>query len=333
MDIQNRRYLGNKYKLLDFIKETISRECCDVETVFDVFAGTGAVASAFIDKTVYTNDILYSNYLAHVTWFLPMKYDENKLRELIDKYNNVTVDEDNYMSLNFSNTYFDVHTCKKIGYIREDIKKLHEKGYINYKENAILVTSLIYALDKIANTCGHYDAYRKNAEYNINLKLEMPNISDKLSINNRCFNQDANELVKNVSCDVAYLDPPYNSRQYCDAYHLLENIAKWECPSVSGIARKMDRSILKSDYCTNRATLAFENLINNLNCRYILFSYNNTGNTADKRSNAKLTDDDIIRILSLKGHTTIFEKEYKAFTTGKSQKDDNIERLFFCKVN
>ncbi|MDR2589659.1 MAG: DNA adenine methylase [Oscillospiraceae bacterium] len=44
------------------------------------------------------------------------------------------------------------------------------------------------------------------------------------------------------------MDPPYNSRQYCDAYHLLENIARWEKPEVSGVARKMDRTNLKSDY-------------------------------------------------------------------------------------
>lgn len=66
MKINNRRYLGNKYKLLDFILEIVNRECKDVKTVFDVFAGTGSVASAFIDKKLVTNDILYSNYLSHV---------------------------------------------------------------------------------------------------------------------------------------------------------------------------------------------------------------------------------------------------------------------------
>ena len=34
---------------------------------------------------------------------------------------------------------------------------------INYKEYAILITSLLYAMDRIANTVGHYDAYRKNS--------------------------------------------------------------------------------------------------------------------------------------------------------------------------
>lgn len=50
MEIHSRRYLGNKTKLLPFITETIKQECGDFTSVFDTFAGTGTVASAFLDK-------------------------------------------------------------------------------------------------------------------------------------------------------------------------------------------------------------------------------------------------------------------------------------------
>ena len=43
MKINNRRYLGSKYKLLPFIKDVVDSECEDIETFFDVFAGTGIV--------------------------------------------------------------------------------------------------------------------------------------------------------------------------------------------------------------------------------------------------------------------------------------------------
>ena len=56
---------------------------------------------------------------------------------------------------------------------------------------------------------------------------------------------DANELVREIRADLVYIDPPYNSRQYCDIYHLLENVARWERPEVSGVARKMPRDELK----------------------------------------------------------------------------------------
>ena len=65
--INNRRYLGNKYRLLPFITNVISNECGHFSSFADVFAGTGAVSSAFIDKKIITNDILYSNYLCHLT--------------------------------------------------------------------------------------------------------------------------------------------------------------------------------------------------------------------------------------------------------------------------
>lgn len=334
MKINNRRYLGNKYKLLSFIEEVIKNEGLNVNTVFDVFAGTGAVASAFANKTVIVNDILYSNHLAHLTWFDPSKINIKKLNTLIDNYNSIeNIEEENYMSLNFSNTYFNNKVCKKIGYIREDIENKYKSKEINKREHAILVTSLLYAIDKIANTCGHYDAYRKGVEYPENFIMEMPELYNNLSKKNRCFNMDSNTLAEEIECDLAYLDPPYNSRQYCDAYHLLENIAKWEKPEVKGVAKKMDRSQLKSDYCTTKATETFEELIQKLNCKYIMLSYNNTGEKANERSNAKLSDEDIIRILSKKGTVKTFSKNYKAFTTGKSENNSNEERLFLCTVN
>ena len=142
MKINNRRYLGNKYKLLSFIKEVIESENIKFDSIFDVFAGTGAVASAFTDKTVIVNDILYSNHLAHLTWFDPSKVNENKLNEIIKKYNSLKdITEEIYMSINFGDTYFSKKVCKKIGYVREDIEQLFLNKKINKREHAILVTS------------------------------------------------------------------------------------------------------------------------------------------------------------------------------------------------
>ena len=51
------------------------------------------------------------------------------------------------------------------------------------------------------------------------------------------------------------------------------------------------------------------------------------------RSNAKISDDDIFRILRAKGEVKVFSEDYKAFTTGKSDINDNQERLFLCICN
>ena len=330
--INNRRYLGNKYKLLPFIKSVVGSECCDIESVADIFAGTGAVSSAFDDKSLITNDLMYSNYICNYAWFGSEPYDEKMVIEYIIYYNSLTNLDDNYMTDNFADTYFSYEDCAKIGFIREDIETNYNNGNINQREKALLITALLYAMDKIANTCGHYDAYRKGADFEKSLELYVPLAKINNNAANKCYNEDANELVKKIYADLVYIDPPYNSRQYCDAYHLLENVARWEKPEVFGIARKMDRSNLKSRYCTKDAVEAFEDLIKSINARYILFSYNNMADKGNDRSNAKISDEDIMRILENKGVVKVFSESYKPFTTGKSDISENEERLFLCTV-
>lgn len=328
--IHNRRYLGNKYKLLPVISHVVKKECILVNSVADIFAGTGAVSSAFADKQIITNDLLYSNYISNVAWFGSQNFNKKRIIEIVAYYNSVQPAEENYMTQNFSDTYFSHKTCAKIGFIREDIEKKYHLGFINERERAILITSLLYAMDRIANTCGHYDAYIKDGNFSKELELAVPEVSSCNNKNNQCYNKDANLLVKEISADLVYIDPPYNSRQYCDTYHLLENVAKWEKPKVFGVARKMDRSHLKSEYCTQNAAKALEDLIDNINAKYILFSYNNMASKGNDRSNAKISDEDILRILQKKGTVKVFTENYKAFTTGKSNIQENAERLFLC---
>lgn len=329
--INNRRYLGNKYKLLPFITKVVNEECSDIDSVADIFAGTGAVSSAFTEKLLITNDLMYSNYICNYAWFGAEEYDPQTIIDCVVRYNSLSDLEDNYMTENFSDTYFSRDDCAKIGYIREDIESLYENDRINQRERAILITSLLYAMDKIANTCGHYDAYRKGVVFEKTLELYVPLAEVHNTADNQCYNTDANELVKDITADLVYIDPPYNSRQYCDAYHLLENVARWEKPEVFGVAKKMDRSTMKSKYCTQSATEAFEQLIKDINAKYILLSYNNMAAKGNDRSNAKILDDDILRILKQKGEVKVFSESYKAFTTGKSDIDDNQERLFLCR--
>ncbi len=328
--INNRRYLGNKYKLLPFISKIVEQECKGIHTIADIFAGTGAVASAFIDRKIITNDIMYSNYICHVAWFGSEKYSVEKVVDFIINYNSIIVNEDNYMSENFANTYFSLEDCRKIGFIREDIERKYKEGKINDRERALLITSLLYGMDKIANTCGHYDAFRQGVKFEKHLELSVPQPIEDLNENNVCYNIDAMELVARIEADLVYIDPPYNSRQYCDAYHLLENVARWDKPEVFGVAKKMDRTMLKSEYCTQKATAAFERLIDTIHAKYILLSYNNMKEKGDNRSNAKINDKDIIRILEKKGKVKVFSEDYKAFSAGKSDIKENQERLFLC---
>ena len=334
LEINNRRFLGSKYKLLSFIEDTVNDHCKDVKSVVDVFAGTGVVGSLFLKKgkEVYFNDYLKSNYYSYKAFYEPTKVDIKKLEKIINNYNDIEINEENYFSENFSDTYFSSKDCKKIGYIRDDIEDRFKKQEINEREKCVLIASLIYSMDRVANTVGHYDAYRKLKNIEDKFFMYMLDVSEKGEKKSHISNLDANEFIKSVKADLIYIDPPYNSRQYCDAYHLLENIAIWNKPKVYGVAKKMDRTNLKSKYCTNEAAHAFDELIKNCNCKYILVSYNNTGDKSNSRSNAKISDLQIKQILEKKGKVQVFEQEFNNFTTGKSISVDHKERLFLCET-
>lgn len=330
--INNRRYLGNKYKLLSAIRQIVDDHCENVRTFVDVFAGTGSVASAFPDKKLILNDILYSNYICHIAWFSGEKYSEKKIANLIKGYNAIQVTEENYMSETFADTYFSAEDCRKIGYIRENIDWLYSGNEINARERALLITSLLYAMDKIANTVGHYDAYRKGVEAGSRLVMKLPTPPKCEVKDNECYRKDANELARELPpVDVFFMDPPYNSRQYGDAYHLLENVAEWKQPKVVGVAKKMDRSAVKSDYCTKKAEDAFADLVSQIKARYIVLTYNNMAEQGNDRSNAKLSDEAILSSLQSRGEVMVFNVEHKAFSAGKSNRDNNVERIFLCK--
>lgn len=328
--LQNRRYLGNKHKLLGFIEDIVSEKCNEVKSFCDIFAGTGVVGERFNkpEINVISNDILFSNY-ACLKAFLGISTNIDNITEKIKILNTLQSTEDNYFSKHFGNTYFSLENARKIGTIREEIDNIAETE----EEKNALICSLLYAVDKVANTVGHYDAFRKDLDMIQSVKLLTPDIDYSNNATNEIYREDANILIRKISCDVLYIDPPYNSRQYSDAYHLLENLAEWKKPEVVGVAKKMDRSHIKSSYCLKNATQAFEDLVRNANCKHILLSYNNTGDSKDGRSNARIADNDILRILKNKGEVEIFERDYKAFTAGKSNGDGNAERIFYCKVN
>ena len=332
-ELSNRRYLGSKTKLITFIHEVVNQNCADIDSVLDLFGGTGVVGYSFNDKySIMINDILKTNIVAYDTFFSNEIIDENKVEKIIAEYNNVSVKNDNYYSNNFADTYLSKDNMRKVGFIRDDIDKRYKNKKINERERSILICSLIYGIDKIANTVGHYDAYRKNGNLDQKLIMLMPNINDNNNSNNQIYCENSNQLVKNISADLVYIDPPYNSRQYCDAYHFLENVALNKKPEVFGTARKMDRSNLKSKYCTAKAATEFADLIENIKAKYILVSYNNTGEKGNARSNAKISDSQIMEILGKKGEVKVFEQEYALFNTGKTKLDDHKERLFLCIV-
>ena len=326
-NISNRRYTGSKYKLLDWIEELVL-ENCEGEIFFDVFAGTGVVSAHMSKhyKKIIMNDFLYSNEIIYNAFFGSGEYDENvieKYREQFQKINPNRL-KDNYFSKNFGGKYFSNNDAKLIGKIREEIKKL--KRRLSDREYCILLASLVYSMDKVANTVGHYDAYRKinNIEDRFVYELINPEkSSEKFSI----YRMDANKLVRKVKADIAFIDPPYNSRQYSRFYHVLENVVQWKKPQLEGAALKPQAENM-SEYCRSSAPEVFADLIKHIDVKYIVVTYNNTYNSKSSSSKNKITLEEIKDILSSKGQTTIYEKKHQCFNAGKTEFDDHKEFVF-----
>lgn len=330
LKINNRRYLGSKQKMLDFIARTVKENTENVQSVADIFGGTGVVADLFRkeNKEIIVNDILYSNFVFYQTWFGMEEVDYLKIEKYISELNELR-GYSGYVTKNFGNRYFSEKNAQKIDAIREQIEKYDD---LNSREYSFLLTSLLYAMDKAANTVGHFDAYRKQMDSFKPLILRVPELNEVEK--SQIFNMDANQLVRQIKADLIYIDTPYNSRGYESAYHVLENVAEWKKPKVEGVAKKaVNRSEKSSDYTKTKAPQAFDDLIQHINARYILVSFNNMAHKGNSRSNAKISNEEIIGSLKKRGEVKIFETDFNAFTTGKSKIDNHKELLYLCKVN
>jgi adenine-specific DNA methylase len=113
------------------------------------------------------------------------------------------------------------------------------------------------------------------------------------------YRRDANELVREIKADVYYIDPPYNSRQYSRFYHVLETLTKWDSPVLSGVALKPPIENI-SEYCKVGAPEAFAELIENIQAKLVIVSYNNTYNSKSSSSKNKITLEQIEKILRKK---------------------------------
>lgn len=332
LGLESRRYIGNKAKLTEWITQTLIAQTKNCHSFLDLFAGTASVAKAcfpYFEKII-VNDILYSNYTIYKAFFEATPWDSVKIEKVLQQYSALNPDDlpDNYFSDNFGGKFFDHKNAKLIGYIREDLEQ--QKATFTQKEFCLLLATLIYNADKIANTVGHFDAYiKKPIKYQ---PLSFRLIEECTFKNIEIYRENANTLATKVKADVAYLDPPYNSRQYNRFYHIYENLTQWNKPELFGVALK-PKPENNSLYCTTKAKSAFEQLVQRLDSKFIAVSYNNTYHAKSTSSENKIKLTEIMDILTQKGETRIFECAHKFFNTGKTEFNDHKELLFVCRVN
>lgn len=332
ISLESRRYIGCKAKLIDWIFHLIDENTYDVHSFCDIFAGTGVVAHRALQQydKVVVNDFLHSNNVMYQAFFADGIWSEEKVLEFINGFNQIKARSlrQNYFSKNFGGKYFDEDTAKIVGYIRGKLQSI--QSTLTPKEYAVLLASLIYSIDRRANTLGHFDAYIKKPI--ASQPFEMSMIDARCYSGAEIYQKDANLLAREIHVDLTYLDPPYNSRQYSRFYHVYENLVQWKKPQLYGTALKPKEENM-SDYCRSSALDAFTDLVIHVKSRYIVVSYNNTYHSKSSSSANKIKLEEIEGVLNKCGQTKVFSHQFNPFNSGKTEFDDHKEYLFITEVD
>jgi len=331
-------YIGSKLTLLPFLEEVFRQVTDGSEKVFcDLFAGTGAVGRHFksLGLQVIANDLQYYAYALNKAYLEIHKTpDFTGLRALSPQDPLAFINElpgvAGFITHHYSPTggrmYYTEANAQKADAIRQAIEVWRSNGIITEQEYFYVLCSLLEAIDQVANTASVYGAYLKKFKASALRPLRLK----PLELHNhvlgcRAQQKDANQLIAEIECDVLYLDPPYNHRQYGANYHVLETIAAYDNPSLRGLTGL--RNYPKSDYCrSDAAQTAMEQLIRAARTTHILVSYNDEGVMS-------LTE--IQKLLSLRGEPKLFQTPYNRFKAdnGRAYKRDaTIEYVHYVKV-
>ena len=344
------RYIGNKINLLEFIEKPLKENKIKQGTFCDIFSGTTNVAKHFKKlgfKIISNDNMMYSHVFQKA-------YIENNKTPKFKKLDKIIPDsnaENVFAYLNnlkgkkgfiyknfckegsknstYTRNYFSKQNAQRIDAMREKLEIWKEKKLLTKNEYYIILCAILEEIPFVSNISGTYGAF---------LKIDDPRMSKKFTIKipefiqskkiHKCYNTDSNQLLRKIKCDVLYIDPPYNHRQYAPNYHMWETVAVWDKKLLDSLTGLRPYENQKSLYCMKQKCLtAFEDLIENATCKHILFSYNSEG---------IMSDSQIKKVLSKRGKVKRYTKNYRRFKSNskaKKPKKEIKEFVYYVKVD
>jgi adenine-specific DNA-methyltransferase len=335
----NRKYLGSKRLLRKWIADRIVETAGVPVTFLDGFCGTGAVSLEMLARgagRVTAVDSLRSNcvILRGACGAPADPAGRARLFELLEALNGLAP-RDGYITESYAGTYFTRENCRRMDAVREAIEQQVAGGSLGAVEHDWLLGCFLLAADRVANTLGQYDAFLKHLDAASTVggrHLRDGRVTDSFALRPIAAIPRGGavavveaDLVAGPEIpvvDTAYLDPPYNARQYCDNYHVLENLARWTRPELYGRTRKFDRTGLRSPFSTRRgAAGALAAVLGRLCARHLFVSYSSEG---------IMHRDTIAAMLSEWGALTVHEEAYPVFGNGAgvSRRREVTELLF-----
>jgi len=297
------KYMWSKKEILPHIWGIV--ESLNIKSIFDWFAGTTRIGQFFNNNwfSVVSNDL---NIRSSIFWQTFLLNDVSKRWVYTEKIKYLNSLEwyrwfysENYWWIdnNWSSVQQDwkkklrqIHNTMKLDKIRDEIEIISD----NQIERSTLLTSLMFALDKVDSSLWHYSSYlRERSERSYkDMILELPHFKDQQKWN-FVLNRDTFDILWSVNTDLAYYDPPYWSNndkmpssrvRYGQYYHIWETIIRHDKPKTIWAINKRDDATVENTYSVFEdyhkkwnlyiPELAIFDLIENTKSKYILFSYN-----------------------------------------------------------
>ena len=301
-------YIGNKRALLSFISNGIRKVQKKLYKnklkTFDVFSGSGIVARYFkqFSDLLIVNDLeKYSTLINECYLSNEDELDFSLLREyyqeLISKANEelrkgiiseLYAPENDKEIKPHERVFYTSRNAMYIDTVRQLIDTIPQ-GEQKYFLAPLLSEASIHA-----NTSGVFKGFYKNRETDIgqfggknkdalfritgDIQLSFPVFSN-FNCDTIICNNNSNEIITMLpEVDLAYLDPPYNQHPYGSNYFMLNVILDYTYPEktskISGIPEGWNRSAYNKE---NHALNALTHLVENINAKYVLISFNSDG--------------------------------------------------------
>lgn len=355
------KYAGSKRKLLPQILYLVGK--VKPKTVLDGFAGSTRVSQAFAQSgyRVIANDAsVWSEIFA--TCYLLNGHPRSYYLPLIEHLNNLPP-EDGWFTENYAGDAsegcsvasdglkkpWQRHNTRRLDAIRKEIDALR----LASDEKAVALASLIYALDKVDSTLGHFSSYLNDwsARSYKPLNLEIPALFET-SESHQVHRKDIFDLLPECEVDLAYFDPPYGSNnekmppsrvRYAAYYHLWTSVCLNDCPEVFGKAkRRVDTSDTLSSSVfeefrrdeTGRliAVDAISRMLKAAKAKHVLLSYSSGGRaTAEQLHEVIAESGSVLEVLEVDHKKNVMADMRWTNEWVRDAESPNREFLFLIK--
>ena len=352
------KYIGSKLKIIPHIIKMISD--LEIKTVFDGFTGSTRVAQALARSgySVVSSDIaVWSEVFSRC--YLGARRN-HRYDKIIRELNSVTPIDGwfthhyggapNTPSKGAPKRPWQRKNTRKLDGMRRHIDDLNLEPH----EEAVALTSLILAMDKVDNTIGHFTSYLSEwspRSYNDVFLFEPMYVFPQATCGHH--QGEIFDVCSDIeSVDLAYLDPPYGSNnekmppsrvRYASYYHLWTTIVLNDEPPLFGKAlRRADtRDRISATVfeefrkCENGrfvAVEAIERLLTSVPARYVLLSYSSGGRATFKELiEAMKSAGRLIKVIELEYKRNVMASMRWTNDWVRAGEGKNLEYLFLIE--